>query len=164
MKKRKKKGTRKQWKSPIKVTERMKKYLIHNTLNPNLEKTMLFPIKEGELLEIMDLVMVDMNTCEAELAKKKENCFSVGRAVTFVKSQGGIPMVICKDGILSADNTREKSYRVQPKDEGSYCYYDNNQCVTMNSKNTSPAGVVMAVIEGRVYYKIYTEKEAGYDY
>ena len=123
-----------------------------NLLGQNVS---IFPIAEGETIEIGDLVVVNTRTLQANRAKKEGGYYAIGRAVRIVINENGVKSVICKDGIFVIDNTALPEHKILDADIGRICYFDGEDSVTLDNINTTKAGEVLNTNEdGSVLVKI----------
>lgn len=107
------------------------------------QKVSIFPIVEGETIEVGDLVVVNTRTLQASRAKKEGGYYAIGRAVRIVADENGVKSVICKDGIFIIDNTNLPEHKILDSDIGRVCYFDGEDSVTLDNINTTKAGEVL---------------------
>ena len=119
------------------------------------QKVSIFPIAEGETIEVGEQVVVNTRTLQASRAKKEGGYYAIGMAVRIVTDENAVKSVICKDGIFVIDNTALPEHKIFDSDLGRICYFDGKNSVTLANINTTKAGEVLNINEdGRVIVKI----------
>ena len=109
--------------------------------NVSREHVFMFKIKEGEILEVNNSVILDLDTFEAVTAEHYiNNAIHFGIATNILELKDGSRLVICRDGYKSLYNP---SGDITEDDIGTPCYFDGKNTVSLNDSNAIKAGEIV---------------------